>query len=137
MTTKLPSIATRNAMAFVGAYGNFPSNCAYATRWAAQRAGVEFVMDQEERLRTGRYYRLTEEGQRVAATSPLAACLTWAAERGFRVTERRNGRKPKPGFIPLINRDTGATAWVSSGRCVYSERELIFEGKPSKLAAVK
>lgn len=61
----------------------------------------------------------------VGARSTLASCVEFLKARGFRLTERRGGRTAKPGYMPFVHAD-GRTAFVSSGRNVYIDRELVF-----------
>jgi hypothetical protein len=141
---KLPTLTVRNAIAFVDAYGDHFSHTHASVRLDAERNGV--VFDMQGGVGTGKpltFYRVTDEGRAIAATGTLAPCLAYAKEHGFEIetVRRRRARKPKPGYIPLINRETGEEAYISRGRYLYRKAdgqgwrfELAFEGKPSRLA---
>lgn len=144
--TKLPSMTVRNAIAFVDAYGDFFSHMHFSVRMDAERAGIQFNNHEADRRATGRYYYVTDEARAIAATGTLAPCLAYAKEHGLVIdrTPRRRAHKPKPGYIRLINRDTGEEAFISRGRNLYRQRakpeggfsweyDLAFEGKASRL----
>lgn len=126
-TTKVPA-AVLNAIAFVAETGNWPSCLRHETRWAAQRLGVEFDLAACETFLGGGEYRpysVTAEGRELAATGPLGKCIAWAKERGFEVqTESfRKGRKAKPNFIRILNRETGVEGFISGGERVFLPEE--------------
>jgi hypothetical protein len=137
MTAKLPSLAVRNAIAFVDVVGDFPRNIQVSTRLRAREHGIEFNHDYD--LTAGarvRFYNVTDAGRAVADKGTLAHCLRFAKELGFEIDMGRRGR-PKPGYIPLKNAETGAEAFVSSGRRVYMRGqgigyEIAFEAKAGK-----
>lgn len=127
----LPTMAARNALAFLGLSGQFPSHTHYKLRGDCYPF-YSFVYDDERRRSTGRYFELNDAGNAVAARSNLKPCLDYLTERGFALTERKGGRA-KAGYMPFVNRATGQTAFISSGRRVYLNvpgkigAELVYE----------
>jgi hypothetical protein len=120
--TKQPTKAVRNAIAFVAETGNFPSSVQVDTRLQAQSFGVEFQWDDAERLKNWvhRPYFVTDEGRAIADASPLGLCIAWAKARGFRVLlDGFGGRKAKPNFIRIANRETGVEGFISGGERVF------------------
>jgi len=120
MTTTLPTMAVRNALAYVGLTGSFLSHTSITTRVEASRY-VAFNFDDERRRSTGRYYELTEAGDKVADRGTLRKVLAEATRLGFKVAAPR-GRGNKPGYIALMDDTTGQTAFISSGRRLFINR---------------
>lgn len=119
----LPTMAVRNAIAYVAARGNFPSNVQIGTRIEAQRHGVEFAPAAVGTPGPLRFYEATEEGRAIAARGTLAPALAWAAERGFIITPGRRGREHKPNFIPIHNPETDVEGFISGASRVFLPKE--------------
>lgn len=121
MSGKLPTMAVRNAIAYVDARGFFNSHLHIGTRMEAERHGVEFNFGYDGRA-ASRLYSVTDEGRAIAARGTLAHALAWVAERGF-VIEPRRSRENKSGFIQIINKETGVEGFISDGSRVYLPKE--------------
>jgi hypothetical protein len=116
--------AVKLALAYVYASGNKPNKLHLPTLMALHDY-CEMIDDMNERISSGRFYRLNAEGLAAIASHPLKLAADWFTSRGFKAesnSRRRTShyvRFERDGMEGLAYRSGGGSVTVSHSEVPY------------------